>query len=77
MATKSITITVEEKLIERSDGIVLQGMYPNRSRFIEDAIAAKLKELDEKFIGSQAALLDPNDAEEWFEGEIQQWSEEY
>jgi metal-responsive CopG/Arc/MetJ family transcriptional regulator len=77
MATKNITITVEENLLKRSDGIVSQGIYPNRSRLIEDAIAAKLKELDEKFIGAQAALLDPSDAEEWFEGEIEQWREEY
>jgi metal-responsive CopG/Arc/MetJ family transcriptional regulator len=77
MATKNITITVEESLIEQSDSVVSRGVYPNRSRFIEDAIASKLKELDEKFIGEQAALLDPTDAEEWFEGEIEQWREEY
>jgi mRNA interferase MazF len=39
MATKSITITVEESLIEQSDSVVSRGVYPNRSRFIEDAIA--------------------------------------
>jgi metal-responsive CopG/Arc/MetJ family transcriptional regulator len=77
MATKSITITLEENLIARSDSVVSLGIYPNRSRFIEDAIASKLLELDEKFIGEQAALLDSDDAEEWFEGEIEQWQEEY
>jgi hypothetical protein len=50
-----------KQFLDRSDAIVDRGIYPNRSRFIEDAIASKLKELDEKFIGEQAALLDLQD----------------
>jgi len=42
-------------------------------KFIVEAIALRLKQLDADFIGEQAKLLDRNDSEEWFEGEIESW----
>lgn len=77
MPTKSINITVDEKLIARLDSVVAAGRYPNRSRSIEDAIVLKLKALDAEMIGEQASLLDSEESEEWFEGEAALWHEEY
>jgi metal-responsive CopG/Arc/MetJ family transcriptional regulator len=65
MSTKSINITIDEKLLAKLDVIVASGKYPNRSRSIEEAIADKLKALDEE------------DTEEWFEGELESWQEKY
>lgn len=77
MSTKSINITIDEKLLAKLDAVVASGKYPNRSRSIEEAIADKLKVLDEEAIGEQAKLLNEEDAEEWFEGELESWQEKY
>jgi len=73
MATKSINITVDEKMLAQSDLLVKRGIYPNRSRFIEEAIAIRLKQIDSEFIGEQAKLLDKEESEEWLEGEFELW----
>lgn len=73
MATKSINITVDEKILAQSDLLVKRGIYPNRSRFIEEAIAIRLKQIDSEFIGEQAKLLDKEESEEWLEGEFELW----
>ena len=75
MATKSINITIEEAVLIESDRLVKTGKYANRSRFIEEAIQLRLKQLDAEFIGEQSKLLDPDEAEEWFEGEAELWQE--
>ena len=73
MATKSINITLDERMLAQSDLLVKRGVYPNRSRFIEEAIAIRLKQIDSDFIGEQAKLLDSNESEEWLEGEFELW----
>ncbi|MEO1672498.1 MAG: ribbon-helix-helix domain-containing protein [Cyanobacteria bacterium J06631_2] len=75
MATKSINITIEEAILIESDRLVESGKYTNRSRFIEEAIQLRLKQLDAEFIGEQSKLLNPDEAEEWFEGEVELWQE--
>ena len=77
MPTKSINITIDEEVLQKSDRLVQEGKYPNRSRFIEEAIALRLKQIDAEFIGEQAKLLAEDESEEWFEGEIESWQEEY
>ncbi len=39
----------------------------------EEAIVIRLKQIDAEFIGEQAKLLNPDEAEEWFEGELESW----
>ena len=73
MATKHINITVDEKMVAQSDLLVKRGIYPNRSKFIEEAIAMRLKQIDSEFIGEQAKLLEGEDSEEWLEGEFELW----
>jgi Arc/MetJ-type ribon-helix-helix transcriptional regulator len=77
MSAKSINITIDEEILSKSDRLVKEGKYPNRSRFIEEAISLRLKQLDAEFIGEQAKLLSQEESEEWFEGEIESWQEKY
>ncbi len=77
MATKSINITIDEEILSQSDRLVKEKKYASRSRFIEEAITLQLKQLDAEFIGKQAKLLNKNEAEEWFEGELESWQEKY
>ncbi len=77
MPTKSINITIDEEVLQKSDRLIQEGKYPNRSRFIEEAITLRLKQIDAEFIGEQAKLLAQDEAEEWFQGEIESWQEEY
>jgi Arc/MetJ-type ribon-helix-helix transcriptional regulator len=77
MSTKSINITIDEEVLNQSDCLVKAGKYPNRSRFIEEAITLRLKQLDAEFIGEQAKLLSQEESEEWFEGELESWQEKY
>lgn len=77
MPTKSINITIDQEILAKLDSIVANKSYPNRSRIIEEAIKEKLQILDEQIIGEQAKLLTQNEAEEWLEGELELWQEEY
>ena len=77
MTTKSINVTIDEEILSQSDAVVASGKYANRSRFIQEAIANMLQKLDEEHIAEQAKLLKDDEAEEWFEGELESWQEEY
>lgn len=77
MSSKSINITIDEEVLNQSDRLVKEGKYANRSRFIEEAITLRLKQLDAEFIGEQAKLLSQEESEAWFEGELESWQEKY
>lgn len=77
MATKSINVTIDEKILAQSDAVVASGKYANRSRFIQESVAYMLQKLDEEHISEQAKLLDAESTEEWFDGELESWQEEY
>ena len=77
MATKPINITLDEDLLDKSDSLVKEGKYSSRSQFIQEAVAFRLKQLDAELIGEQAKLLNSEESEEWFEGELESWQEEY
>ena len=77
MPTKNIDMTVDEKILNKLDRLVKEGRYANRSKFIEEAIALRLQQLDAEFIGEQAKLLDDSNSENWFKGELELWQEKY
>ena len=77
MPTKSINITLDREVLAQLDLLVTHKKYANRSRMIEEAIKEKLKALDEEIIGEQAKLLNQEESEEWLEGELELWQEEY
>lgn len=77
MPTKSINITLDQEVLAQLDLLVADKRYANRSRMIEEAIKEKLQTLDEEIIGEQAKLLNQEESEEWLEGELELWQEEY
>ncbi len=81
MVSKSINVTIDEELLAKSDSLVLEGKYANRSQFVQASIQAMLFKLDAEHIAEQAKLLnghqENNDTEEWFQGELDSWQEEY
>ena len=77
MSTKSINITIDQQILARLDSMVTNKIYANRSRIIEEAVREKLQALDEELIGEQAKLLSQDEAEEWLDGELELWQEEY
>ena len=77
MATKSINVTIDEEILTQSDAVVASGRYSNRSRFIQESIIYMLQKLDEEYIAEQAKQLNKDEAEEWFDGELESWQEEY
>ncbi|MDJ0571317.1 MAG: ribbon-helix-helix domain-containing protein [Pleurocapsa sp. MO_192.B19] len=77
MATKSINVTIDEAILAQSDAVVASGKYANRSRFIQESITYMLQKLDEENIAEQSRLLKGDEAEEWFDGELESWQEEY
>ncbi|MEL6786751.1 MAG: ribbon-helix-helix domain-containing protein [Cyanobacteria bacterium J06607_15] len=78
MATKSINVTIDEKLLSQSDLFISQGKYPNRSQFVQASIKNMLAKLDAEYIAEQVKLLKNDlDTESWFGGELADWQEKY
>ena len=80
MATKAVNITIDTNLLEKTDILVAEGKYPNRSQLFQEAVNALVKEIEDDLIGIQAKLLAPSseqESEEWFEGELDSWKEQY
>lgn len=59
MARAKIAITLDEITIERIDRLVLQQLFPNRSRAIQSALEEKLARLERNRLAEECAKLDP------------------
>ena len=79
MAREKIAITLDKNTVLRLDRLVRQGVYPNRSRAIEDAVEEKLERLDRRHLARECEKLDVNFeekmAEEGLSGELAEWPE--
>lgn len=79
MAREKIAITLDENMVVRLDRLVRQGVYPNRSRAIEEAVKEKLERLDRRRLASECEKLDvafeKKLAEEGMSGELIEWPE--
>ena len=77
MAASKIAITIEDNLLKQLDLMVKSGLFPNRSKAIQEAVADKLKCLERNRLAEECAKLDPeyeqNMAEEGFSMEIDEW----
>jgi Arc/MetJ-type ribon-helix-helix transcriptional regulator len=54
-----IAISLEEKALSRVDRLVEQGVFPSRSKLIQDAITEKLEKIDRRRLAQECAKLDP------------------
>ncbi|MGB5620473.1 MAG: ribbon-helix-helix domain-containing protein [Desulfobacterales bacterium] len=79
MAASKIAITIDDNLLKQLDLMVMNKVYPNRSKAIQEAVADKLKRLERARLAQECAKLDPkyeqNIAEEGFSLEIDEWPE--
>jgi metal-responsive CopG/Arc/MetJ family transcriptional regulator len=79
MAREKIAITLDKNTVVRLDRLVCQGVYPNRSRAIEDAVKEKLERLNRRHLARECEKLDVNFeekmAEEGLSGELAEWPE--
>jgi len=79
MAASKIAITIDDNLLKQLDLMVINKVYPNRSKAIQEAVADKLKRLERTRLAQECAKLDPkyeqNIAEEGFSREIDEWPE--
>lgn len=79
MAASKIAITIDDNLLKRLNLMVMNKVYPNRSKAIQEAVEDKLKRLERTRFAQECAKLDPkydqNIAEEGFSMEIDEWPE--
>ncbi len=79
MAASKIAITIDDNLLKQLDLMVINKVYPSRSKAIQEAVADKLKRLERTRLTHECAKLDPKYeqkiAEEGFSMEIDEWPE--
>jgi metal-responsive CopG/Arc/MetJ family transcriptional regulator len=79
MAASKIAITIDDKVLKKLDLLVKSKVFSNRSKAIQEAVADKLKRLEQTRLARECAKLDPNYeqnmAEEGFSMEIGEWPE--
>ena len=79
MGRSKIAITVDEITLGRVDRLVRAGIYPSRSRAIEEAVQEKLQRLDKTRLARECAKLDPDAekamADEGLARDVAQWPE--
>jgi Arc/MetJ-type ribon-helix-helix transcriptional regulator len=78
MSSAKIAISLNPEALHQVDRLVETGLFPSRSRLIQDAVAEKLQRLGRIRLAQECAKLHPEDeraaAEEFFRGETE-WPE--
>ena len=78
MSRAKIAITVDEHALAEIDRLVLEGVYPNRSRAIEAAVQERLERSRHSRLARESAKLDKSEeqalADERYVGESE-WPE--
>jgi Arc/MetJ-type ribon-helix-helix transcriptional regulator len=78
MSSAKIAISLDPEDLKQVDQLVERGMFPNRSKLIQDAIAEKLQRLRRVRLAEECMKLQRSEeqaaAEEVFLGEIE-WPE--
>jgi Arc/MetJ-type ribon-helix-helix transcriptional regulator len=74
-----IAISLDEKALTDVDRLVREGLFPSRSRLIQDAIAEKLARTARQRLARESARLDPQFekalAEEGLSSQVDEWPE--
>jgi Arc/MetJ-type ribon-helix-helix transcriptional regulator len=78
MSSAKIAISLDPEALHQVDRLVESGLFPSRSRLIQDAVAEKLQRLGRVRLAQECSKLQPAveraAAEEFFRGEIE-WPE--
>lgn len=78
MSSAKVAISLDPEALKQVDKLVQGGLFPNRSKLIQDAVAEKLQRLGRARLAKECAKLQPPveqaAAEELFGGEAE-WPE--
>lgn len=78
MSTAKIAISLDPEALKQVDQLVRGGLFPSRSKLIQDAVDEKLQRLQRLRLARECAKLEPSTeqaaAEEIFSGEAE-WPE--
>jgi len=78
MSSAKIAISLDPEALKQVDQLVDGGVFPSRSKLIQDAVAEKLQRLRRTRLAKECAKLQPPAeraaAEERFQGEVE-WPE--
>ena len=79
MASAKIAISLNKDTVETLDRLVVEGVYPSRSRAIQEALEERLSRLSRDRLARECAKLDLGFesalAEEGMASEVEQWPE--
>lgn len=79
MGSAKIAVSLDRGTLERLDRLVAAGLYPSRSRAIQEALEDRLARLGRDRLARECAKLDRDEeievAEQGFEAEVEQWPE--
>ena len=67
MSKAKIAISIDEKALEKLDGLVRSGIFRNRSQAIGSAVEEKLDRLGRVRLAAECAKLDPRSEKEFAE----------
>ena len=79
MSSAKIAISLDPKIVTKLDLLVRDGIFPSRSRAIQEALEERLNRIDRTRLARECSKLDAAFekalAEEGFESEVEQWPE--
>lgn len=61
MSTEKIAITIDKSQIQKLDALVMRGVFPNRSKAIQAAVADKLAGLGQSRLALACSLLEASE----------------
>ena len=79
MPVAKIAVSIDERVVSRLDGLVRKGLFPNRSKAIQEALESQMSKLDRSRLAIECSKLDSREekklAEEGMNFEGEQWPE--
>ena len=79
MSTAKIAVSMDQETLKQLDRLVAQGVFPSRSRAIQQAVQDRLMRISRDRLARECSKLDPGAeaqlAEEGLAGEVDQWPE--
>ena len=77
MSVAKITVSIDERLLSRLDGLVHSRVFPSRSQAVQSAVQEKIARLGRTRLAQECAKLDPTEeqalADEGLAAEAAQW----
>ncbi len=79
MPVAKIAVSLDERVVRKLDGLVRKGIFPSRSKAIQEALETQLGRMDRSRLATECAKLDSGVeraiAEEGMGYEVEQWPE--